>query len=641
MKWIVRGFLLLITLAFIVLAAATYMLVTFDPNNYKTQIAEAVTESTGRPFAIEGDISATIFPVLGFTANNVRLGNPDGFGGGDFLTVGKLQAGVKVKPLFERKIELTKVTLVEPSINVIKLASGKSNADFPKAEAVEVEARGASDVPPMDLSVEEIEITSAKVIYDDRAKGQKWVIDPLNLNLPGFKPGDSTPVKIDMTMKRGDDMTVRVNANATMKAAPTDGTFTLSGAQADIGLKAPALASDVNVSLRGDMNFDQKAGTLEGKNMKLSWQGTDITSEMTVKNLSAAPHVSFSATAPNVDIDALMAAFRKKDKAGNDESDLMPFDVIRTLGLDGTIRIDTLKVAGLVATDVNATLTADNGTLKIAPLTAAFYEGAFDSAITVDARNNTPVLSAAGGVQNVQVGPILEAKAGQDFLTGKAGFTFDLRGTGRTLKAVRSTSGGKFAFDFGEGYINKWELSKRINQAIAYFESGEVTENVSDKIYFTSLDGTFTGQNGVFTNSDLELLAPKSHALGGGTVDFARGVVDYRLRVGLGDDPEKMKDASHLPVRISGPLSKPQYALDVQALVQDRFQEKIDEKKDELVNKALEKLTGKKQEPGGETGAEPGAPAPASEAAPEAAGEATPQAEPDPREQLIRGLFGQ
>ena len=635
MKWIVRAFLLLITLVFIVLAGATYMLVTFDPNNYKTQIAQAVSESTGRTFAIEGDISATVFPVLGFTANAVRLGNPDGFGGGDFLTVGKLQAGVKVEPLFQQKIELTKVTLVEPSINVIKLANGKSNADFPKGEEINVESGTATDMPPMDLSVEEIEVTNAKVTYDDRAKGEKWAIDPLNLNLPGFKPGDNTPVKIDMTMKRGDDMAVRVNANATMKAAPKDGTFTLTGAQADITLKSPALTSDVNVSLRGDMNLDQKAETLEGKNMKLSWQGTDITSEVTVKKFRSAPHVSFTASAPNVDIDALMAAFKKKDKAGNDESDLMPFDVIRNLGLDGTIKIDSLKVTGLAATGVYATLKADNGVLKIAPLTATLYEGAFDSSITVDARNNTPTLSAAGGVDNVQVGPILQAKAGQDFLTGKAGFKFDLRGTGRTLTAVRSSSGGSFGFDFGEGYINKWELSKRINQAIAYFETGEMTENVSDKIYFTSLDGTFTGQNGVFTNSDLELLAPKSHALGSGTVNFARSTVDYSLRVGLGDDPEKVKDASHLPIRISGPLSKPQYALDVQALVHERFQEKIDEKKDELLNKAFEKLSGKKQEPAAAAPADGEA-----VAAPDATPEAAPEKEPDTREQLLRGLLG-
>jgi len=165
-----------------------------------------------------------------------------------------------------------------------------------------------------------------------------------------------------------------------------------------------------------------------------------------------------------------------------------------------------------------------------------------------------------------------------------------------------------------------------------------MTENVSDKIYFTSLDGTFTGQNGVFTNNDLELLAPKSHALGSGTVNFARNTVDYSLRVGLGDDPEKVKDASHLPIRISGPLSKPQYALDVQALVHERFQEKIDEKKDELLNKAFEKLSGKKQEPAA-------APAPAegeAVAAPEAAAtpEAVPEKEPDTREQILRGLLG-
>lgn len=632
MKWIVRGFLLLITLAFVVLAGATYMLVTFDPNKYKTQIAQAVTESTGRPFSIDGDISATIFPVLGFTANNVKLGNPAGFGDGDFLSVGKIQAGVKVEPLFQNRIELTKVTLMQPSINVIKLANGKSNTEFANGEEVKVETTG--DAAPMELSFAEIEITGAKVAYDDRVTGQKWAIDPMNLNLPGFKPGDSTPVKIDLTMKR-DDMTVTLKAGATMKAAPQDGTFTLTGLQADMDLKAPMLANTTTVSLRGDMILNDKAETMEGKNMKLSWQGTDISSQITVKTYKSAPHITFSATAPSVDLDVLNAALVKQDKEKSAQKDLMPFDVLRTLNLTGDIKIDTLKVAGLNASGVTAQINAEKGVLKIAPVTASFYEGAFNSTITVDARKAMPFLTAAGSVTDVSVGPILQAKMGQDFLTGKAAFEFNLRGGGRTLNAIRSSSAGTFGFDFGEGYINKWQLSRLINQAIAYFEKGEVDQNASDKIYFTSLDGTFVGQGGIFRNSDLELLAPKSHALGGGTINFANSTVDYSLRVGLGDDPEKIKDAKHLPIRISGPLSKPTYNLDMQALVQ----EKIDEKKDELINKALEKLSGKKDKPAADAAATPadGAPAAADATAAPAPAE---KKEADPAEELIKGLFG-
>ena len=631
MKWIVRGFLLLVVLVFLAVAGATYMLATFNPNDYKTQIATAVTNATGRPFAINGDIKASLFPVLGFTAQQVVMGSPAGFNDAEFVKVGSMQAGVKVRPLLEKKIELTRITLVEPAINIVKLANGKTNMEFTRTGDATVKTPG--DTPDMDLSVEEIEISRARVLYTDKAKGESWTIDPLNLNLPGFKPGSSTPVKIDMTMKRGDDMAVRVNATATMNAALGDGVFTLSGAKADIDIKSVALARNAAVKLRGDMILNNKTQTLEGKDIKITWDGTNISSAVKVTNFKE-PRISFTAAAPSLDIDNLMGALAKKEKAANDNKDLLPFDLLRTLGIDGTITIETLKMAGLAANGVNATIAANGGQLKIAPVTARLYEGSLNAAVTVDARNNTPSLAVKGDLKDVQVGPILAAKMGSDYLTGKAGFKIDLQSRGRSMSALRSAAGGSFGFDFGEGYVNKWQLSRLINQAIAYFETGQLTENVSDKIHFTSLDGNFTGQNGVFRNNDLVLLAPRSHALGSGTVNFAQNNVDYTVRVGLGDDPAKITGAKHIPVRISGPLAKPQYGIDVQALVG----QKVEEKKQELLNKAFDRLSGqdKKAAP-----AEPSAAA-GGENTENAAPSSAPadSKKPDPREQLLRGIFG-
>ncbi|MBU0800133.1 MAG: AsmA family protein, partial [Alphaproteobacteria bacterium] len=447
MKWVVRGFLLVITLVFLMLAGATYMLVTFNPDDYKPQIAQAVTEATGRPFAINGEIKATLFPILGFTAEGVEMGNADGFGNDEFLKVGSIQAGVKVQPLFEKRIELTKITLMEPAINVIKLRNGKTNLEFKKNGDTKVETTD-STAPAMDLSVEEIEISKARVIYTDQEKGESWTIDPLNLTLPGFKPGTSTAIKIDMTMKRGDEMEVRIDAAAAMNAAPDAGTFTLSGVKADVNLKSPALARDMTVALRGDMALDNNSQTLEGKDIKLSWQGTDIASAVKITNFKS-PKVTFSASAPSVDLDTLMGAFAKKEKAANDNKDLLPFAVIRSLTLDGTIQIDNFKMAGLVATDLKATLAAAGGQLKISPITGTFYEGALSSVVTIDARNDLPRLAATGTLENIQVGPIMAAKMGQDYVAGKAGFDFNLESRGRNLPALRSAAGGSFGFDFG------------------------------------------------------------------------------------------------------------------------------------------------------------------------------------------------
>jgi hypothetical protein len=91
----------------------------------------------------------------------------------------------------------------------------------------------------------------------------------------------------------------------------------------------------------------------------------------------------------------------------------------------------------------------------------------------------------------------------------------------------------------------------------------------------------------VFSNNDLQLLAPKSHALGGGTVSLRDQAVDYTLRVGLGEDPANFADKKHLPILISGPLSAPQYSIDFQSMVREAAQEQIEKKGQDLLNKAL------------------------------------------------------
>ena len=123
----------------------------------------------------------------------------------------------------------------------------------------------------------------------------------------------------------------------------------------------------------------------------------------------------------------------------------------------------------------------------------------------------------------------------------------------------------------------------------------------------------------MFINDNLQLIAPKSHALGSGSVSLASQSVDYTVRVGGGDNPEKFGKKKHVPIRIQGPLKKPSYKLDMQALVQDLAGEKIEEKKQELIEGLFKKL----DEKAGKTEAAPVAPA---------------EEEPDPLKMLLKGL---
>src|SRR3569623_1837752 len=67
--WIVGGLLALLA------AAALFIVLTFDPNKYKAEIAAAVSQATGRELTISGDIRLPLFPWLGVELGAKELSN--------------------------------------------------------------------------------------------------------------------------------------------------------------------------------------------------------------------------------------------------------------------------------------------------------------------------------------------------------------------------------------------------------------------------------------------------------------------------------------------------------------------------------------------------------------------------------------
>lgn len=585
MKALLKIVLGLVFLVVLLVGGAAALLLTVDPNAYKPQISSAVKDATGRDFAINGNINVMFYPVLGFKVAGLEMGNPAGFTEKEFIKAGEVQAGVKILPLIEKKIEVTTVSLIEPQITVIKKADGKNNLEMPKGDTAPASS-ASSGSGKLDITFEGIEIKKAKVTYIDKAAGKTTTINPLNLKIPSYASGREIEVAADMMIQNpapAKPMSFDVSTTIKPDLSKNELTFRNLKAHVDLGGAMASATAGVVVNTKSE--------TITISNLETGWQGTNVKGNATVKGFKQ-PSVTFDMSSPSVDLDALLP--KDQGQAKDDDKALLPVEMLRTLTLDGKIAIGTLKASGLSMSDFKTKVSARDGVLKASPLTLNTYDGTLASDIQIDARNASPSFTLKGGLKSMEVGKLLTAKMGQDYLTGVANVTFDLNARGNSMNALNRSAGGQLQFDFGKGYINKWQLSRLMNQAIAYFETGKLDQNASDKIYFTSLDAVFTGQGGVFKNSDLILIGPKSHALGSGSVNLAAQSVDYTVRVGGGDNPEKFAKKSHLPVRMTGPFSKPAYSIDMQALMQDavgqKIEEKIEEKKEELFQDLFKKL---------------------------------------------------
>src|SRR5262249_53766620 len=112
-------------LVVLLIAAVLIVTATFDPNQYKPQIAKAVKDKTGRTLAIDGDIKLKVFTKIGAQVGKVTLsehGSEKTFAG-----VEQAQVFVALMPLLSKRVVVDEVRFEGLKANLVKFKDGTTN----------------------------------------------------------------------------------------------------------------------------------------------------------------------------------------------------------------------------------------------------------------------------------------------------------------------------------------------------------------------------------------------------------------------------------------------------------------------------------------------------------------------------------
>ncbi|WP_027178459.1 AsmA family protein [Maridesulfovibrio bastinii] len=175
----------------LLLAGITVLFATVDPNDYKPEIAEIVKDNLGRELVFKGDISFSIYPMLGFKIGSISLGNADNFEPDAMLAVNKAEVSVKLIPLFSGKIEIGMVLLDGLTLNLEKNSAGTANWDdlagekesSTSEEVADTKGKSGKSFDLKSFSLEGVKITNADILYDDAQSGQKLALENVNITL--------------------------------------------------------------------------------------------------------------------------------------------------------------------------------------------------------------------------------------------------------------------------------------------------------------------------------------------------------------------------------------------------------------------------------------------------------------------------
>ena len=241
-------------LAGIVIIAAVWLTIFFDPNDFRDRISTAVREQTGRDLVIAGDISLTLFPWLAVEVGRTELGNAEGFGDEHFLAFENASLSVRILPLILRQqVEVGTASLDGLTVNLAVAPDGTTNWDdlSEGGDAEEPAADGSGGAASIDVA--SISVTGAEVAYHDASTDSGFSISGFDFETGRIATNSPIDIRAEFDFSA---TPAGVGGHIAMRS-----TVTLSEAAEQVSLEGTNVAGALDgiVSGPAEFNFDSRA----------------------------------------------------------------------------------------------------------------------------------------------------------------------------------------------------------------------------------------------------------------------------------------------------------------------------------------------------------------------------------------------
>jgi len=153
----------------LLVAAALIVPSVIDWNHYRGEIERQAEAATGRKLTIAGTLGLTVLPAPRLAAGDVRFANAGGAAAPDMVRLKALEVKVAFWPLLTGRIQVERVVLVEPVIELEVLKDGRGNWEFATPAAsggpTAASADGASRGGGLDVSLDRLTIENGTVVF--------------------------------------------------------------------------------------------------------------------------------------------------------------------------------------------------------------------------------------------------------------------------------------------------------------------------------------------------------------------------------------------------------------------------------------------------------------------------------------------
>jgi len=191
-------------LAIAAIAAAVILPKVLNPERYRPRIEQMLTDVTGRKVEV-GTMRLHVFPVPGITADGFKLAEDKAFGEEPFLTAGRIDARVRLIPLFSSRLDVLSFDIDKPVAHLHRDAKGKWNlvSLIERAGAGEAKPEGAApESAGFTVIIERFRLIDGSVDITDAAivPGSTHRIEGRQIELALSDLSTTSPIGIDLKL---------------------------------------------------------------------------------------------------------------------------------------------------------------------------------------------------------------------------------------------------------------------------------------------------------------------------------------------------------------------------------------------------------------------------------------------------------
>ena len=608
MKWIIRliGF-------FVVLVVVAGVSLFFLPADRIAKLAaDQIRNATGRDVSITGDVSMTLWPVLGVRAGGLEVGNADWAKDGSMLVAENAAIGVDALALLRGEIRITNIEATRPTIRLESRKDGRASWIFTDASGgAQIETEVAPDArTPQAISIQRLAVTGATLVYDAegsdvvsysgvdltldwperlgaadiratlRPAGSDVILEARIDRFASFITGQVQPVDVRVQAGRG---SLELKGRAST-AGDVAGRLALDMPSTDaflsaLAIPAPGLPQGLgqSITLGADLTLTSDR-RLSLRDLRVNLGGNALSGGADVM-LNGTPQVNARLDAGALDLRNAMG------ESGGDDAAVgsgWPGDRIDASGLaafNGQIALTatSIDLGTFQLGQTRSLLRNDNSRMVFELREVSAYGGTVTGEFVM---NNRSGLSVGGklNARAIDMQAVLRDAAGIDRLTGAANAEMNFLGVGQSVDSIMKSLSGKGAIQFGKGTILGIDLDRLMR-------SGQTGGGTT---VFDSLGATWAIDKGVLRNDDLLLKLANYEARGAGQVGLGMQTIDYTftpiaLRANEGN-------SIAIPVRLKGPWSNVSIRPDLEAAIDLNFGAKLDAEKAKIEERARDEV---------------------------------------------------